>query len=98
MDSGEREQEARQHADEQHNARQAAAGQQAAQFLLNPCLCSKYCTSITMDSGEREQEARQHADEQHIPRQAAAGQRAAQYLLKSLSLLKILYVHNYGFR
>ncbi len=29
MDSGEREQEARQHADEQHIPRQAAAGQQA---------------------------------------------------------------------
>jgi hypothetical protein len=34
MDSGEREQEARQHADEQHNPREAAAGQQAAQYLL----------------------------------------------------------------
>jgi hypothetical protein len=31
MDPGEREQEARQHADEQHSAREAAAGQQAAQ-------------------------------------------------------------------
>jgi hypothetical protein len=51
-----------------------------------------------MDSGEREQEARQHADKQHIPREAAAGQQAASYLLKSLSLLKILYVYNYGFR
>jgi hypothetical protein len=34
MDSGEREQEARQHADEQHVPRQASAGQQAAQYLL----------------------------------------------------------------
>ena len=34
MDSGEREQEARQHADEQHIPRQAAAGQKAAQYLL----------------------------------------------------------------
>jgi hypothetical protein len=34
MDSGEREQEARQHADEQHNPRKAAARQQAAQFLF----------------------------------------------------------------
>ncbi len=34
MDSGEREQEARQHPDEQHIPRQAAAGQQAAQYLL----------------------------------------------------------------
>jgi hypothetical protein len=51
-----------------------------------------------MDPGEREQEARQHTDEQHNARQAAAGQQAAQYLLKSLSLLKILYVYNYGLR
>jgi hypothetical protein len=36
MDSGKREQEARQHADEQHIPRQAAAGQQAAQYLLKP--------------------------------------------------------------
>jgi hypothetical protein len=34
MDSGERELEARQHTDEPHNAWQAAARQQAAQFLL----------------------------------------------------------------
>jgi hypothetical protein len=51
-----------------------------------------------MDSGEREQEARQHADEQHNARKAAARQQAAQYLLKSLFLVKILYVYNYGFR
>ncbi len=51
-----------------------------------------------MDPGEREQEAWQHADEQHVPREAADGQQAAQYLLKSLSLLKILYVYNYGLR
>jgi hypothetical protein len=51
-----------------------------------------------MDSGEREQEARQHADEQHIPRQATDEPQAAQYLLKSLSLLNILYVYNYGSR
>jgi hypothetical protein len=51
-----------------------------------------------MDSGEREQEARQHADKQHSPWQAAAEQQAAQFLFKSLFLLKILYVYNYGIR
>ncbi len=37
MDPGEREQEARQHADEQHNARQAAAGQQARDQARPSC-------------------------------------------------------------
>jgi hypothetical protein len=75
MDSGEREQEARRHADKQQNPWQAAAGQQAAQYLFKSPFLLKilYVYNYCMDSGEREQEAQQHADEQHIPREAAAG-------------------------
>jgi hypothetical protein len=47
MDSGEREQEARQHSDEQHIPRQAAAGQQARDQAGPPCQATGTSCSLS---------------------------------------------------